>query len=322
MTHKLGLLLLGNESASGEMVVSGQQLDTAFQQYTHLLGASPAALQRDWKTGQTVLQALNGLQGEDEMRVYSGIQTREGTELYLEIVRELSKGNTHKVTAKAVAIEWNARVESMLSAAQGESAKDHIRREFGFKGTKDAQRHADRLTLRVEQLDHAQAICGSIGSGGLIDLCSSIRELSVPVAEVQPVTEMPSSVQRGVSGPAAVVMPRSALGPTSKRDQPETTSMSEEETKKNCYLCSLNGRSPAECCIEVQPGSKQYLNEHDRKQKEVTCKWFDTKFPEGDPERKTKKAEARRVRELELQKLRRRKKSKAKPSSSATGETS
>ena len=83
-----------------------------------------------------------------------------------------------------------------------------------------------------------------------------------------------------------------------------------------------NGRSPAECCIEVQPGSKQYLNEHDRKQKEVTCKWFDTKFPEGDPERKTKKAEARRVRELALLKLRRRKKSKAKASSSATGETS
>jgi hypothetical protein len=47
-----------------------------------------------------------------------------------------------------------------------------------------------------------------------------------------------------------------------------------------------------------------------------------TSVPEGDPERKTKKAEARRVRELELQKLRRRKKSKSKPSSSATGETS
>ena len=324
MSRKLGLLLLGNESASGETVVSGQQLDTAFQQYTHLLGASPAALQRDWKTGQTVLQALNGLQGEDEMRVYSGIQTRKGTELYLEIVRELSKGNTHKVTAKAIAIEWNVRVQSMLSAAQGESAKDHIRREFGFKGTKDAQRHADRLTLRVEQLDHAQAICGSIGSGGLIDLCSSIRELSVPVAEVQPVTEMPSSVQRGVSGPAAVVMPRSALGPTRKRNQPETASVSEEETKNNCYLCSLNGRPAAECCIEVQPGSKpvQYLNRHDRKGREVTCEWFDTKFPEGDPERKTKKAEAQRVRELALLKLRRRKKSKAKPSSRAAGETS
>ena len=48
----------------------------------------------------------------------------------------------------------------------------------------------------------------------------------------------------------------------------------------------------------------------------------DTKFPEGDPERKTKKAEAQRVRELALLKLRRRKKSKAKPSSRAAGETS
>ena len=82
MSRKLCLLLLGNESACSETVsVSGQQLDRAFQQYTHLLGASPAALQRDWKTGQNVLQALNGLQGEDEMRVYSGIQTRKGTEL-------------------------------------------------------------------------------------------------------------------------------------------------------------------------------------------------------------------------------------------------
>ena len=96
------------------------------------------------------------------------------------------------------------------------------------------------------------------------------------------------------------------------------------ETKNNCYLCSLNGRPAAECCIEVQPGSKpvQYLNMHDRKGREVTCEWFDTKFPEGDPERKTKKAEAQRVRELALLKLRRRKKSKAKPSSRAAGETS
>jgi len=268
-----------------------------------------------------VLQALNGLQGEDEMRVYSGIQTREGTKLYLEIVRELSKGNTHKVTAKAIAIEWNARVESMLSAAQGESAKDHIRREFGFKGTKDAQRHADRLTLRVEQLDHAQAICGSIGSGGLIDLCSSIRELSVPVAEVQPVTEMPSSVQRGVSGPAAVVMPRSALGPTSKRDTPEVDRMPEDETKNNCYLCSLNGRPLAECCIKV-PGTDEFTPDHSRRKCEVLCKWFDLKFPIGDPERKTKELQAKRVREQAMQKLRRWKKSKMKTSSSAAGETS
>jgi hypothetical protein len=200
----------------------------------------------------------------------------------------------------------------MLSAAQGESAKDHIRREFGFKGTKDAQRHADRLTLRVEQLDHAQAICGPIGSGGLIDLCSSIRELSVPVAEVQPVTEMPSSVQRGVSGPAAVVMPESALRlPTSKRDEPETTHMSEEEIKNNCYMCSLNGRPAAECCIEMQPGSKPaaFLNEHGRHRKKLTCKWFGRKFPD-DAERDAKEKVAQRAREQAIQTARRRKKPK------------
>ena len=88
VSRKLCLLLEGDESASNETIVSGQNLDMMFQQYTHLLGASPSALQRDWQTGQTVLQALNGLQGEDEMKVYSGIQTRKGLDLYLQIVHE------------------------------------------------------------------------------------------------------------------------------------------------------------------------------------------------------------------------------------------
>ena len=52
---------------------------------TYLLGASPTALQRHWKTGQTVLGALNGLHSEDEMKVFSGIQTRKGYDLYLKV---------------------------------------------------------------------------------------------------------------------------------------------------------------------------------------------------------------------------------------------
>ena len=131
-------------------------------------------------------------------------------------------------------------------------------------------------------------------------MCSSIRELSVPVAEVQPVTETPRSVQRGVSGPAAVVMPQSALGPTSKRDTPEVDRLSEDETKNNCYLCSLNGRPLAECCIEVPGtiGSKpaQFTLGHSRRRKQVVCKWFDEKFSEDDVERKAKLEHAQKAR--------------------------
>ena len=95
-----------------------------------------------------------------------------------------------------------------------------------------------------------------------------------------------------------------------RRRQHETNHMSEEEVKNHCFLCSLNGRSDSECCIELQPSSKPttFLNGHRRKKKEVTCEWFDTKFPEGHADRETKKALAKRTRDQAAQNRRRRKK--------------
>ena len=96
--------------------------------------------------------------------------------------------------------------------------------------------------------------------------------------------------------------------------------MPEDETKNNCYLCSLNGRPLAECCIKF-PGTDVYTSGHSRPNRGVKCDWFDAKFP-TNPERGEKELQAKRVREQAMQKLRRWKKSKVKTSSSAAGETS
>ena len=94
------------------------------------------------------------------------------------------------------------RVEQLLAQTQGNAAKRQIRREFGFIGTKDAQRHGDRLKLRVEQTQHAGSICES-----LIEFCSSIKELSVRVEEVQiPMATQSLAQLASVLGPAATVM--------------------------------------------------------------------------------------------------------------------
>jgi hypothetical protein len=194
-------------------------------------------------------------------------------------------------------VEWNVRVEQLLAQTQGKAAKEHIQREFGFIGTKDAQRHGDRLKLRVEQTEHAGSICES-----LIEFCSSIKELSVRVEEVQIPTATQSLVQlAGVRGPGAIVMQTSALKLAPKRPA-EENEMDEAATRNNCYLCSLNGRALTECCILV-PGSqpREYLNGHSRKRAHVVCKWFDEKYKEGSAERVAKIEEAGRVRKNALE---------------------
>ena len=298
VSQKLCLVLLDDENADAdEPVVSDLQLDSAFVQYTYLLGASPTALQRHWKTGQTVLGALNGLHSEDEMKVFSGIQTRKGYDLYLQIVRDLSKGNQQKVSAKATAMEWNVRVSQMLSnaEAQGPGAAEQIRCEFGYLGTKDAQRHADRLTLRVEQTQYAGTI-----NDGLIEFGSSVRELSCPVLEVELDTDMPSWMQHGVGGPAAKVLEPSAVRPVGKRSAPADSLMDHAETKNHCFLCSLNGQPPTECAIVAADG-KTYLNRHRKKKNAVVCEWFDSKFPAGNGEREGLQSEATRVKKQAVQ---------------------
>jgi hypothetical protein len=218
-------------------------------------------------------------------------------DLYLQIVRDLSKGNQQKVSAKATAIEWNVRVSQMLSNAKAQGppeAAEQIRCEFGYIGTKDAQRHADRLTLRVEQTQYAGLI-----NDGLLEFGSSVKELSCPVLEVELDTEMPSWMQHGVGGPAAKVLEPSAVRPAGKRSAPADDGMDRAQTKNHCFLCSLNGQPPAICCIKGTDGS--YVNGHRKDRKAVVCGWFDSKFGEGHSERGALKKEAKKVRDQALQ---------------------
>ena len=83
-------------------IVGDQHLDNAFMEYTHMLGGSPNALTRNYQTGQSVLRSLNGLQGQDETKIFSGVVTRKGYDLYLKILQTMSHGNKHKVSAKSL----------------------------------------------------------------------------------------------------------------------------------------------------------------------------------------------------------------------------
>ena len=201
----------------------------------------------------------------------------------------------------------------MLSNAEAQGAPgaaEQTRCEFGYLGTKDAQRHADRLTLRVEQTQYAGAI-----NDGLIEFGSSVRELSCPVLEVELDTEMPSWMQHGVGGPAAKVLEPSAVRPVGKRSAPADSVMDHAETKNHCFLCSLNGQSPAECAIMAEDGTT-YLNGHRKDRKAVVCEWFESNFPAGDSEREGLKEKAKRAKENALQNCRRAKK---RPTGAAGG---
>ena len=98
-----------------------------------------------------------------------------------------------------------------------------------------------------------------------------------------------------------------------------------EATKNNCYLCSLNGRPAAECCVEVPGtiGSKppQYTHGHTRSRAKVVCKWFDEKFVEDHDERKAKLAYAQKVRANALKLFSKKKPGEEKKGSSAAAET-
>ena len=76
--------------------IGDAELDDAYRQFTQLLGNSPNTLYRDCNTRHTALQALNALQGQDTEKVYTGIRTRVGYAMYLEILESLSHSNQRK----------------------------------------------------------------------------------------------------------------------------------------------------------------------------------------------------------------------------------
>lgn len=304
MCRKLASVLLENPTADIDVAIVGDQhLDNAFMEYTHMLGGSPNALTRNYQTGQSVLRSLNGLQGQDETKIFSGVVTRKGYDLYLKILQTMSHGNKHKVSAKSLATEWNHQVDVMLSECASESQRKDVKTQYGYLGEKDAQRHADRLQLRVEQTRHA----GSLGSE-IQDFCSRIKELSIAIPEVELQTELRTSMARGVGGPAANTHHPSALQLPTKRASDEV-----EDLSNHCFQCSTIGRPLSECCIKDKSTRRPtFINGHSGHRRTVVCSFFDDKFPEGHVERATRVHRAAKDRAAAMQRFRRRKSKQAK----------
>jgi hypothetical protein len=251
-------------------------LDGAFMQYNQFLTASPTALSREWKTGQSVMRAMWELHGQDEEKIFSAIRTRKGIELYVDVVENLSGDNMRKVSARKIAVEWNARIAAMTAQAKTEDDKRQIQLEYGFIGEKEAKSHTDRLNLRVDQTQkHASMV------DKMIDFCRDVKESRTVVGQLEHPVGLRQSMELGVSGPGACVLEASALRPPRKRAEAPGV-VTEAETKNTCFLCSTNGRSIDECCIK--DGVGEYTFGHGRNKAAVTCTWFDEKFPAGDAE--------------------------------------
>ena len=272
--NKLGGLLLDDERPSKTAEVKERKLDGAFMQYNQFLTASPTALSREWKTGQSVMRAMWELHGQDEEKIFSAIRTRKGIELYVDVVENLSGDNMRKVSARKIAVEWNARIAAMIAQAETQDDKQQIQLEYGFIGEKEAKSHTDRLNLRVDQTQkHASMV------DKMIDFCRDVKESRSVVGQLEHPVGLRQSMEPGVSGPGACVLEASALRPPGKRAEAPGV-VTEAETKNTCFLCSTNGRTIEECCIKDPAG--EYTAGHGRKKTAVTCTWFDEKFPAGD----------------------------------------
>jgi len=273
---KLGGVLLDDDSPSrNARAITWQDLDGAFLQYNKFLTASPTALSREWKTGQSVMRAMWELHGQDEEKIFSAIRTRKGIELYVDVVENLSGDNMRKVSARKIAVEWNSRIAAKISEAETEGDKQQIRLEYGFIGEKEAKSHTDRVKLRVDQTQkHASMV------DKMIDFCRDVKESRSVVGQLEHPVGLRESMQPGVGGPGANVLQGSALRPMKRAEAPGSSLATAEETKNRCFMCSTNGQPNEECCIKDAAG--KYTPGHGRKQKGFLCEFFDGKFPTGD----------------------------------------
>jgi hypothetical protein len=192
--RSLAMSLFGDEAAQHTSAVTNTIFDRAFLKYCEQLGQSPTALHREWKTGQSVLQALNNLQGQDEDTVFQGIQTKKGFELYHAITIELSKDNSRKVSAASVATRWNEIVNKKLDAPNlTAAAKSRLKQEYGFISAKEAQRHEDKLGVRSFQATHASTIAAQ-----LMEIATRIKQHRAHVPQREGRVARPSSLAPGL----------------------------------------------------------------------------------------------------------------------------
>ena len=314
VTQQLAQLLLDDASAVETELVTDAKFERAFIEYTQLLGNLPTALHREWSTKHNVLQALNGLQGQNIGHVFSGIQTTAGYALYLAILKDQSNGNRRKPSDAQVATTWNRRVEAMLSGAGSEAEREAIRLKYGFVSAGQVYRHKERLAVRVDQTAKADSL--NVG-GRMMDLCQSIKESRAPVGAMDPSGALPSSYAPGVGTAMQTERRPSALVAVRPAQPASLSTLSLEELKNTCFLCALNSdRWLEECQIQVVNGGvvgKHYTNGHGRTKKKVRCDWFAEL--EGTPaEKKAKIDAASRARELALQARRRKDKHAASDS--------
>ena len=195
---KLGELLLKTTGANSAAKVTDTELDGAFILYSQLLGASPTALSRDWKTGQSVLRALNDLQEHDSTEVFSSIQTRAGYELYIDIIKALCNNNKRKVPVIEIAAEWNRRVREKLEQATTVAQTKKIRQELGLVGAKQVKDHGDRIDMRMTQTGRSTPSCSSAPHVALS--LAVLLPLAVAPLLVAPMSPAPGVLIHGGAG--------------------------------------------------------------------------------------------------------------------------
>ena len=147
--------------------------------------------------------ALNQIHDIDETKVFTGIRTQAGYQLYERLVKEQSKDNKVKVAPKKIAVAWNAEVDILIAAADSESAKSRIRKEYGYVSQAQAWRFNQRVELRIEQTELFEPLAeGLKGMYGEI-LNREVAELPPPQPEPDP--EPHSSARSEAARPAAIV---------------------------------------------------------------------------------------------------------------------
>jgi hypothetical protein len=298
--RKLSAVLCNTTDVDRATAIGDAELDDAYRQFTQLLGNSPNTLYRDWNTRHTVLQALNALQGQDTEKVYTGIRTRVGYAMYLEILESLSHSNQRKVTMAAIATEWNHRVSERVSAATSAKERDEIEWELGYKGLKDVRDHHDRLDLRMVQVAQAGTM-----KVPLTELYSDLKALRPDVPERLKDNSVSNSEVVGVSGPRAAPAAASARHPVTAATQIEDEGV---DAANVCYLChSVLGRTLGQSTLRNGEGGWENGHKKAGRGGALTCEHFEQKYSKpAERARLTEQAATQRKRALQKQRRQRR----------------
>ena len=176
--------------------------------------------------------------------------------------------------------------------------------EYGYIGEKDAKRHAERLDIRIDQVDKLRSIGAHV-----MELAASQKEKRTKVAVMPRPTQQRSSMQTGSAGPGAQKYEPSTLRPRDRSDAMQSeVSLTLEQTKNVCFKCFLlGGRTPQQCWLKDDRGERTTGHTAvGQKGREINCKLFDEKYPVGHKDRVAKIEEARKAKKAAAVKCKRR----------------